>query len=302
MHLSLAWWNTSLSPVGNPRATEIQKEFALQIVRYLTCDLKVDFLGLGEITAGDLDDFVKKLNLNDEYDIYDGTLKTGRLQFDTGSLYRKNAFRLFGSTSLVTARGIHNLKVANRLDLIIQETGEPLHVLVSHWPSRLHCDKHNPDRHLLGVRLRDFVSDINELYTEPAKIILLGDYNDEPFDSSLAEQLLAVRDRKLVKKNPELLYNPFWRHLGEALPYIHGTPCDSNSGSCFHSSGLETQWRTFDQIIFSAAFIGHSKWHLNEKHTNILNFRNIDDRYTSNPDIFDHFPVLSVIEREVPNG
>jgi hypothetical protein len=302
MRLSFAWWNTSLSPpTPNKKSTLKQKKFVLEVVRYLTSDLHVDFLALGEVTTGDLDYFFNNLNL-DEYQIYDGTVKNGRLQFDTGALFRKSAFSLLDSKSLIASRGKHFLKVANRLDLMINETGDPLHIFISHWPSRLFCPQNSADRHTLGFKLREAVQEIDNSYPGPAQIILLGDYNDEPFDSSLAEHLLAVRDRILVRKNPQLLYNPFWRHLGEALPYLHGTSCDSHSGSCFHSSGLETKWRTFDQIIFSAAFIGPSKWHLNETHTQILQFSPFVDSVFPTKDIFDHFPVLSVIEREAHNG
>ncbi|WP_144400012.1 endonuclease/exonuclease/phosphatase family protein [Geobacter pickeringii] len=299
---SLAWWNTGLSPTTDPtRATGKQKEVALEIIKYLTRDLKVDFLALGEVTADDLNDFVNHLDLN-EYSIYDGTLKTGRLKFDTGAIFRKETFRLVDTTSLIASRGSRSLKVANRVDLIITETDEPLHIFISHWPSRLWCDKNSADRHLLGIRLRDAVDEINGIHPKPANIVLLGDYNDEPFDSSLAEQLLAVRDRRLALKNPTLLYNPFWRHLGEALPYQRNDPGDSHSGSCFHSSGLETRWRTFDQIMFSSAFIGKGEWHLNEEYTQILKFPLLPTRTSSDLDIFDHYPVISVIEKEVVNG
>lgn len=301
MRISIAWWNTSLSPLGKSRATVKQRETALEVVEYLTKDLEVDLLALGEITTDDLAEFVSKLKL-DDYEIYDGTLKTGRLQFDTGSLYRKRSFRLFNSTSLVAARGSRSLKVANRLDFLVPGADRLLHVFVSHWPSRLWCEKNSADRHVLGIRLRDAIEEIHALYETPAYTILVGDYNDEPYDPSLSEQLLAVRDRSLVRKNPELLYNPFWRLLGETFPHLPGKLRESYSGSCFHYSGIETHWRTFDQIIFSSAFLGQTDWHLNEKFTQILQLSSFTSSVLAKHEIFDHFPVLSVIEKEKHNA
>lgn len=301
MHISLAWWNTSLSPLGKPRATEDQMATAIEVVRYLTKTLQVDCLALGEITADDLNYFVTQIELGD-YEFHDGTLKTGRLQFDTGVLYRKRTLRLIHFTSVVASRGSRTLKVAHRLDFLPPNTDRPIHLLVSHWPSRLWCEKNGADRHLLGVRLRDVVEELNRHYGEPAHTILLGDYNDEPYDESLAEQLLATRDRRLLSKNPSLLYNPFWRLLGEVFPHLPGTPCRGYSGSCFFSKGPDTHWRTFDQIIFSAAFLGRSEWQLNEEYTKILQIEPFDSSVCSTTDIFDHFPVYSVIEREEKNG
>lgn len=301
IRISFAWWNTSLSPLGNRRSTPEQRAVAQNVILYLTNYLHVDCLALGEMTTEDINDLLTQGKLID-YEFYDGTLKTGRLQFDTGVLYCKDKFQLIGSKSLISTRGLHSLKVANRVDFLVANAEKPFHVFVSHWPSRLWCEKNGADRHLLGVRLRDAVEELHKLYGNAPNTILLGDFNDEPFDASLSEQLLAARDRRLVRKNPVLLYNPFWRCLGEPIPHVPGTRCLSYSGSYFHASGAETHWRTFDQIIFSSAFLGQSEWQLNENYTQILQFQPFDDFVSKTNEIFDHFPVISVIEREGANG
>jgi endonuclease/exonuclease/phosphatase family protein len=301
MRISFAWWNTSLSPVGMRRSTGEQRLIAFEVIKYLTSQVGVDCLGLGEVTIEDVEEMIIAAEL-DEYEFVDGTLKKGRLQFDTGLLYRKDKFQLDYSTSIVSARGSRSLKVANRIDFFVSDTERLFHVFVSHWPSRIWCKENSADRHLLGVRLRDAIEELNKLYGSPAHTIILGDFNDEPFDPSLSQQLLACRDRNLIKKNPILLYNPFWRRIGEAVPQVPGIQCRSYSGSCFHKSGKETNWRTFDQIIFSSTFLGNSEWHLNEKYTQILQLQPFDTIITQSEQIFDHFPVISVIEREETNG
>jgi hypothetical protein len=263
--------------------------------------LHVDCLGLGEVTAEDVGEFLTQEDLTD-YEIYDGTLKTGRLQFDTGVIYRKDKLKLIDYESLIANRGSHSLKIANRVDFLSANMDKPFHVFVSHWPSRQWCEKNGADRHLLGIRLRDAIEELYKFYGSPPNAILLGDFNDEPFDASLSDQLLATRDRRLVRKNPGMLYNPFWRCLGEPIPHVPGTQRVSYSGTYFHASGLETQWRTFDQIIFSSAFLGQSEWQLNEKYTQIIQLEPFDNFVSKANEIFDHFPVISVIEREGANG
>lgn len=299
--MSFGWWNTSLSPLGNHRSATEQRDVAQTVILYLTNYLNVDCLGLGEVTAEDIDDLMTRRDFTN-YEFYDGTQKSGRLKFDTGVLYRKGKLQLIDSKSLTSTRGSRSLKIANRLDFLVPEAKEPFHVFVSHWPSRLWCEKNNADRQFLGIRLRDAIEELHQLNGGPPHAILLGDFNDEPFDTSLSEQLLATRDRRLVRKNPRLLYNPFWRCLGEPIPHIPGTKCLSYSGTCFHAKGTDTKWRTFDQIIFSSVFLGGSEWQLNENYTKILQFPPFDEFFSKKNVIFDHFPVISVIEREGTNG
>lgn len=302
MQISLAWWNTSLSPLCVERATDEQKAIALDVVRYLTTDLKVDCLALGEITLGNLEFFLDELQLED-YSVYDGTVQQGNFKIDTGALYRTDTLHLFDDRTLIPVKNGHSFKLANRLDFIVPDLDIFLHLFISHWPSRLTCGKDNPNRHFLGMRLRESVEEVNEQHGRPAYVVLLGDYNDEPYDSSLAEHLLAVRDRRLVGKRPKLLYNPFWRHLGEAQPYVRDGNIQNYSGSYFHKDGTETQWRTFDQIIFSSPFLGGSRVHLNESFSQILRLDSLLPHLLKRSEIFDHLPVLSVIETEdIPNG
>ena len=258
-------------------------------------------MALGEVTTEDIQDLMESANLQD-FDFFDGTFKEGRLRFDTALLYRKRMFQILDAKSIITHKGPRSMKVANRIDFLVSETERPFHVFVAHWPSRLHCPKNGSDRNLLGIRLKDSVEELFESNDGPVHTIILGDFNDEPFDASLSEYLLATRDRKLVRKDSRFLYNPFWRLLGEAVPHVPGVERRSYSGSYFHKSGTDTQWRTFDQIIFSSAFLGPSDWQLNEKFTKILQFHPFDQLVCKSNEIFDHFPVISVIEREEKHG
>jgi hypothetical protein len=94
-----------------------------------------------------------------------------------------------------------------------------LHIFLSHWTNVRDCNE--ADRQHLGNRLRDEVNTI--LYSDRSKpVILLGDYNAEPFSNALTIGLESTRDVVRARNKHLLLYNPFWRHLGEAKIYKQG--------------------------------------------------------------------------------
>jgi hypothetical protein len=124
----------------------------------------------------------------------------------------------------------------------------------------------------------------------------MGDYNDDPYSPSLAQHLLATRDRELVRKNDSYLYNPFWRMLGESAPFNHGNESKSICGTYYYSSGKPSRWFTFDQIMFSSAFFQNGPFLLNEGRSMIIWNEDLDSRIRSSDGIFDHLPVLSVID------
>ena len=289
-----AWWNTGLSPLCKDRATSNDKDFAFEVIYYLLRVVRVNCLALGEILSEDIANFLLKHEFG-EYTYYDGNKKIGRLQFDTCFIYRKEELSLAHDEVIINSHGRKNFKVANYLTFRSRLFSKSLDIFISHWPSRMTYGKDSIERILIAHQLRDKIDEINKKHNNCSYIVLLGDYNDEPFDKPLSEILLASRDRQLVRKEKTLLYNPFWRRLGEYEPHTPGKKIDCYSGTCFYSSGNETEWRTFDQIIFSSHFLGYNDWQLDEEDTLILQF---DNCRSNNKSIFDHFPVISVISKK----
>lgn len=297
MELSIIWWNTSLSPVGKSRATENQKTYFKAMISLFIEQLNVDLISLCEIQTDDIS-LIRDVCYKNNYEIHNGNRKAGKSKFDTCVIFNKSKLDLLKNEDLIAIKNKSTFKVAQRFDFAIPEHDIPLHIFISHWPSRLHMKQNDPDRSYLGMKLRSFVDKLIEIYNEEASFILLGDYNDEPFDSSLSEHLMATRDRDLAQKRTSLLYNPFWRKLGHNYAYSHNqveTKC--NAGTYYYKSDTITRWRTFDQMIFSSSFLGRSKWHLNEELTQIINISEYRDLVLNPKEIFDHFPVLGVIER-----
>lgn len=294
-NISFAWWNTSLSPSAKSRAKEDDLNLALDVIDYMISVSKIDFIALGEVS----DDQIELIKSRSEplgYDVQVGISNIGRSKFDTCYVFNTKKIFISGLSNIVSRRGGGNLKVAQKLDLIVENFGAPIHVFASHWPSRLWCNENNAERHSLGVRLRDEIDELIDFYEFDPYIVLLGDYNDEPFDKSLSDQVMATRDINLARKKSYLLYNPFWNHLS-ARSYDIET-----SGSYYYKSGKLTQWHTFDQIIFSHAFLTSTDWVLCAKNDCILNVPGYIDVVKNSNSIFDHLPVSGKLVRAITHG
>ena len=297
MNISFLWWNTSLSPAGKERASDIQKTNALQMINAFTGDMDLDLIALGEVNESDISNITENC-MTKGYELYNGYEKAGRAYFDTCILYKKDKLEFIKSVKITASKGSRIFKIAQRLDFLFCEHDVPLHIFVSHWPSRLHMKQNDPERAFLGMKLRNSIDALLEIYKGDASLILLGDYNDEPFDHSLSEHLMATRDRGLAHRKEHLLYNPFWRKIGHSSPYTHDSEdINYDGGTYFHKAGAISRWKTFDQIIFSSSFLGRSNWHINEHLTKILDFPNYRELVLNPKEIFDHFPVMGVIEK-----
>lgn len=294
--LIFMWWNTSLSPhaPGHKGASKEKFLIGSQIIDSLINDLHVDCLSLGEVKSPDL--VALSYSLGPAYAVFDCN-EVCNLPFNTGVIYRKDKLHYLGKSCIEAYRHNRSFKVATRADFLAGNT--VIHLFVSHWSSRLHRSG-GEARSTFGNELRMAIEEVNNLYADKtAYCILLGDFNDEPYDLSLAEALSAQRSREQIRADNSFLYNPFWRRVGETNAYVPGVIDESNVGTYHHKSGEYTKWRTFDQMIFSAPFISGGDWELNEKYTQIV--REPYSKIISNSS-FDHYPIMSVIQRRTNNG
>lgn len=292
MKLSFAWWNTALSPSGKPRANDEQKSFALALVNKLLADFEIDFIALGEVCGEDVRFF--RQGLIDGFSIQTGNVDSSEIAFHTCFIWREHKIIGADVTNRVLLKGKRNFRLAQRVELAIADIDDRIYLFISHWPSRRYYSQNHPIRHELGVRLRDAV---NEALNKTQYIVLMGDYNDEPFDLSLSEQLQATRDKGFAQRKRQLLYNPFWRHMVQPLNIEKISEATAAAGSYYHKQGDITRWRTFDQMIFSAAFLGDAEWRSNETLTGIIDIPEYSALVMKAKEIFDHMPIMGTIER-----
>ena len=115
--------------------------------------------------------------------------------------------------------------------------GEPFHVLVNHWPSRYGGSKSSPMREF-AAQIAKHVADSIYQDNPKAKVLIIGDMNDDPNNKSCSEVLDAKRKIKDVKEDG--YYNATWKLYDAGI----GTLC------------FQDKWNLFDQHIVSGNLIG----------------------------------------------
>ncbi len=288
--LIIAWWNTSLSPPrGRPREIS-DREFAASIIKQLF-DLKIDLFALGEVSLLDIEYIIKEIDNPSLESFFSKTSSSSGIAV----IYNRDKVSITEGENIIDSCGSTRLKTAQRVIVKLCDHDQVIHLYISHWFSRLFYHEDHSKRIELGVSLRLAIDRIKQEETAPHYIILMGDYNDEPFSRSLADHLLASRDRELVKNKENLLYNPFWKQIGESAPYKSGQSQNGVCGTYFYKSTCDnTRWYTFDQMIFSSAFLKDDIFSLNEYLTQIV--RNTELENNLKKGIFDHLPIMSVID------
>ncbi len=116
--------------------------------------------------------------------------------------------------------------------------GEPIHVIVNHWPSR-YGSKSSILRESAAAVTKKIVDSLNVAENNQAKIFIMGDLNDDPTNNSVRLVLNAKKEQKDVKEKG--LYNPMWKMY------------DMGIGSLAYQS----KWSLFDQIIISYPLLGN---------------------------------------------
>lgn len=292
--LTFVWWNTSLAPSCESRATTEHLQLVANLIQILVTDLQADFIALGEVSPVEEAFFRPKVEA-EGYALIGGFETAGRGQFDTLFIYNRSRLEAEPPIAMVTNKGKETFRVAHRIDISVSGDKRPIHIFVSHWPSRLWASSDNPTRELLAQRLRDAVDGLFGIYENTPNVLLLGDYNDEPFDLSLSYWLSSTRDRKLAERRKHLLYNPFWRYLGAACGRAPGSL--TLGGTHYYQGGKLSQWFLFDQMIFSASFLGGGEWVLDEGLTQMLDIPIYSALLENTNEYFDHSPILGVVRR-----
>ncbi|MEW5713894.1 endonuclease/exonuclease/phosphatase family protein [Pseudomonas sp. SB113] len=289
--ITVAWWNSSLAPRGISRESSPLREAAAVVVVHLVVEKKVDFIALGEMSESDLAYMRESLSMPG-WVWESGICSVGKAVYDICYAYNSAVFVFAGLEEITDTSAGRTLRVAQQVNLVELYSGTAIVVLASHWPSRRNLSEHHPCRDLLGVRLRDAARAVKLSDNSKPHLILLGDYNDEPFSASLSEQLMASRDKNHVRKVGHLFYNPFWSYLGERA--------DNESaplGSYYWKQGAITRWLTLDQIIFSSNFISGENWLLCEKGSRLVDIPELTNLVKGSGSEFDHVPVYATIEK-----
>lgn len=244
------YWNT---------AKYISKQANMsKVISQLATELTPDglaLLGVAEIENRKvLEDLVAQPDLKDRnYQIvhYDSPDERG---IDCGLLYQPKYFQVLGSSAVpVPLKDSKTGKIDFTRDILYvagRFDGEPLHVMVGHWPSRRGGEAGSGWMRAAAARVCKHLSDSIQSVDPNAKIIIMGDLNDDPDSKSLAQVLKARRSADDLKVGE--LYNPMYDL------YKNG-----NGTLAYRDS-----WDLFDQMIVSKGLVNKTTggWQLYKAH------------------------------------
>ncbi|QIE60091.1 endonuclease/exonuclease/phosphatase family protein [Rasiella rasia] len=112
--------------------------------------------------------------------------------------------------------------------------GEKIHVIVNHWPSRSGGEARSRQKRINAAKLNKRI--IDSLFSENpyAKIITMGDLNDDPTSPSVKKHLKAKKNKENLQLKE--LYNPMEKMYKKGLGTL----------------AWRDAWNLFDQIIVSS--------------------------------------------------
>jgi endonuclease/exonuclease/phosphatase family metal-dependent hydrolase len=265
--IRLGWWNTSLAPRGKHCAAEqTDYDLAASVLAGLIRDENVDLIALGEVTPTDLANCCKhaKLKKLSQHLRFPAANQKQRRGNAVGVIFDPTKIAIVDEKLIQTSSA--SMTDISGWHLVVEErsSGNQLDVVVVHWPSRGRGEDAARIRRSMAQRLfQKFGRDRN--------VVILGDFNDEPFSQSMYEDLQALRERDVVRLRGAF-YNPFWRMLGEQQHNEDDDPVQRSppAGTHYFRSGTHTRWHTFDQIVVSATLLGSGLWRLVEGRTCVV--------------------------------
>ena len=172
---------------------------------------------------------------------YDSPDKRG---VDVGLLYNPKYFTpKFSEPLFIDLRTPENPEYYTRDILYVygMYLGEPIHVLVGHWPSRRGGEEASaPSRAKAAAVCKHKIDSITQTDVN-AKIVLMGDLNDDPLSPSVTKVIKAVGSKDKVERGG--MYNP-WVD--------------------FYTKGIGTlayndAWNLFDQIMISSGWLNKNQ-------------------------------------------
>jgi endonuclease/exonuclease/phosphatase family metal-dependent hydrolase len=171
---------------------------------------------------------------------------------DVALLYKESVFKPFASRPY-SVKSLKNIKWNTRDLLLVSGKikEDTIHILVNHWTSRRGGQKESEAKRIILARLGRKIIDSLEHCSARSKIIVMGDFNDEPHNISISKYLNAT-DQLPLKKGQ--IYNSFIS-LEKA-----------GKGSV----KFRKDWDMFDQIMISGGLLDQGSLHYQDYSKGIL--------------------------------
>lgn len=255
-------------------------------------------LGVAEVeNRSPLEDLVKDPQIKERnYQIvhHDGPDKRG---VDVALLYNPTFFVIDTFlTYTLTIPDMPDFRTREQLLVKGNLMGEEFHFIVVHFPSRMGGESKSRPLRIAAATLTKHIFDSIMSEKPNAKIIMMGDMNDDPTNESIATVLKATSDKEKISTE-EYLFNP-----SETL-YKDG----------IGSLAYKDSWNMFDQMIMTPVLYSENRETLTYYQFRVVNrkwLRQSSGQYKDYPlrtfadgawqnGYSDHFPVHTLLIREL---
>jgi endonuclease/exonuclease/phosphatase family metal-dependent hydrolase len=165
-----------------------------------------------------------------------------RRSIDVALLYQKALFRPVDSSSheLIIYDDLSRKRVYTRDQLLVSGKleGDLIHIIVNHWPSRSGGEARSRSKRVAAAKLNKRIIDSLQAIDPYAKILTMGDLNDDPTNDSVKQALKAKKEKEEVPLKG--IYNPFEKMF-----------TDKGYGT----TAYRDAWSLFDQIMVTQPLI-----------------------------------------------
>ncbi|MCK5855963.1 MAG: hypothetical protein KAG64_00645 [Bacteroidales bacterium] len=189
-----------------------------------------------------------------------------RRGIDVALLYNSKLFKLINKQFYKVELSNDNYFKTREIlyaKLVFKKTKDTLHIFVNHWPSRRGGQEKSEHKRMRAAEVLKGITDSLFMADGNPRILIMGDFNDEPTDKSIIETLNVKAINNVSNSN---LYN---LSLNKHLQKI---------GSYYYWKTKE--WNMIDQIIVSGQVL-NSKKGLQVKSTDIEILRHDFFLYTN---------------------
>ena len=157
---------------------------------------------------------------------------------NVGLLYNPERFRMLSHESIAIKDKDTSMLTRDILHVFGILNTDTVDIFVNHWPSRRNENEigYSNNRIIVAKILKEQIDALVRTHP-PAKIIVMGDFNDNPTDSSINIVLCAKEHKASVY--PTDLYNPY------VNLYKNGSGTEA----------YQHNWNLFDQILLSGSLV-----------------------------------------------
>ncbi len=161
---------------------------------------------------------------------------------DVALLYQKELFKPISHSShevkIYDDRTRKRKQTRDQLLVSGELDGDLIHVIVNHWPSRSGGEARSRPNRVAAAKVSKYLADSLQSKDPNAKILIMGDLNDDPTNASVKEVLKAKADKDDIDLKE--IYNPF-----ENMFVKKG----------YGTTAWRDAWSLFDQIMITEPLI-----------------------------------------------